>query len=78
MRKFYERLVTISRVLFGKNIMVIEVTQEKKGNRLAVTYWTSIENMDSQIEYLDAMAKSLKYERQEQLEKVRTFQAINN
>lgn len=78
MRKIWERLLTVNRVLFGKNIMVVEVNHEKKKNRLAVTLWSTIDSVDSQIEYLDAMAKELKYERQLELEKVRNFQAVNN
>lgn len=78
MRKFWERILTANRVIFGNKIMVLEISHEKKKNRLAVTLWSTIDSVPSQIEYLDAMAKELKYEQQQQLEKVRNFQAVNN
>lgn len=78
MRKIWERILTAARVLFAKNIIVIDVATQVKHNRLAVTLWTTIDSEDSQIEYLDAMAKELKYEQQQRREKVRKFMAVNN
>lgn len=78
MRKFWGRLLTAARIMTAKNVIVIDVASQVKENRLAVTLWTTIDSEESQIEYLDAMAKELKYERQQHLEKVRKFMAVNN
>lgn len=78
MRKIWERILAAATVLFGKRIIIIDAKLEKKRNRMAVRLRTTIKSKDDQIVYLDQMTKTLQYERQEELQKDRTFQAANN
>lgn len=78
MRKIYERLLAARCVLFSKRVIVIDAALDKKRNQVAVGFWTTIKDKDDQIVYMDQMTKTLQYERQEEVQKGRNFQAANN
>lgn len=78
MRQIWQRILAALTVLFCKRVIVIDAVLQKEKNRVKVAFWTTIENKDDQITYLDQMHKNLLYERQEELEKRRNFIEQNN
>jgi hypothetical protein len=78
MRKIYERILAARCVLFSKRVIVIDAALDKKRQQMAVGYWTTITDKDDQIVYMDQMTRTLKYERQEELQKDLNFNPQSN
>lgn len=78
MNNFFHRFITALRVLFLSRVFVIEIVDDKKIGKDAISLIGTIQDPRYQIEILRALADSIEVDMKSKQDKTPNFKPLNN